>query len=93
MRPVPAALDDRPPVLIVCAWCRHYGRPQGAVRAAGSGRWRTVSHEYAGTERAAGAASHGLCTACRRLVQQEWGLDGVPRTAEIPDDAALVPQH
>jgi hypothetical protein len=69
----------RDPVVVVCAWCDHYGRAHGAARAPQSRHWRAVSHEYVRAQKRAGAASHGVCTACRALVAQEWGMDAPPR--------------
>ncbi|MGH2355250.1 MAG: hypothetical protein ACRDJN_26875 [Chloroflexota bacterium] len=73
-RAATAATEEAPPAIIVCAWCEANGRARGAARSPSSPRWHAVSHDYARAQKAAGRASHGICPACRSLVQQAWGL-------------------
>jgi hypothetical protein len=62
-------------VVLVCAWCRHFGQPTGIVRPVSSRRWWPVSHTAARAYNQAGLASHGVCPICRPLLAREWGID------------------
>ena len=62
-------------VVVVCAWCRQFGRPQAAARPLHSTDWYAVSHDYARARAAGGRASHGLCPACLPAVARDWGLE------------------
>ena len=65
----------RPPVVMACAWCRHFGRPTGAVRPVDARQWMPVSHAALGAFNRTGLASHGLCPTCKPLLAHEWDLD------------------
>jgi hypothetical protein len=67
----------RSPVVMACAWCRHFGRPTGAVRPVDARQWMPVSHAALWAFNRAGLASHGLCPTCRPRLAREWGLDEV----------------
>jgi hypothetical protein len=73
----PVAL--RPLALVLCAWCRRYGRAYAQMRPAGSRRWEAVSHEYARALALSGLASHGLCPDCHPLALREWGVGPAER--------------
>lgn len=62
------------PLVIVCAWCRYYGRAQAMARLPQSQEWRAFSYEDARAKKREGVASHGICPACRLLAAREWGL-------------------
>ena len=57
--------------LVVCAWCLEQGPASGAVRPPAQRLWRAASHAFVRAATAAGLASHGVCTACRRRLERE----------------------
>ena len=61
--------------IVLCAWCRRYGRAHRAARDVHSRQWQSLSYEAARALEARQVASHGVCQECRALVAKEWGLD------------------
>jgi len=68
------------PRLLACAWCLQQGRLVVAVRPLDVRRWYDGSLAFALVLKAAGFASHGMCSACRPAVAAEWG---VPLSAHV----------
>ncbi len=62
------------PLVIVCAWCAQQGRLVVAMRPLHDRRWYDGSPASARVLKAAGFASHGMCSACRPAVAAEWGV-------------------
>lgn len=70
-----AARRRRDPLVVVCAWCRLTGQPTIAVRGATSREWQSVSFDSARAFKAAGIASHGICSSCAEIISSEWDLE------------------
>jgi hypothetical protein len=63
------------PTVVVCGWCRRFGRAHAQARAPHSTHWRTMTHEDAALHTSDGTASHGMCPLCRPLALREWGCE------------------
>ena len=48
----------------VCAWCRRYGQPHGALRRPSGAPWQAVSHAQVQAIWRASTTSHGICPWC-----------------------------
>src|SRR5204862_1485069 len=65
---------NRRSVLLFCAWCRRYGRRDGAVRPLSGCGWMRVSRAFVVAAAKADFTSGGICPACTPRFAADLGV-------------------